>query len=88
MRTDKAPVIVLFNYYKSRTQEELEYGARQTQEMLDGLQALGHRAVAVEFWNDIRPGLAKYDPNEWIVFNWGEAVEDEIAGDARVCEAR
>lgn len=85
MRTDKAPVIVLFNYYKSRTQEELEYGARQTQELLDGLQALGHKAVPVEFWNDIRPGLAKYDPNEWIVFNWVEAVEDEIAGDARVC---
>ncbi|MDW8394931.1 MAG: hypothetical protein RMM31_01660 [Anaerolineae bacterium] len=80
-----APTVVLYNYYTSWSAEEREEADRLTQAMIDGLRALGHRVEAAEFWRDIRPALAPFDPMEWVVFNWCEGVEAEFAGDARVC---
>ena len=85
MANDKARVIVLYNYYLNRTAEEAELGDRQTREMLDALRALGHVAEPVEFHSDVKAAVAHYDPNEWIVFNWVEGIENEVAGDSRIC---
>lgn len=81
----RVPVVVLYNYYSTWTAEERVEANRLTEAMVSGLRELGHRVAVAEFWKDVRPALHKYDPAEWIVFNWCEGVEDEIAGDARVC---
>jgi len=81
----RAPVIVLYNTYQSWSPQDRLEANRLTQVMVDSLRELGHRVAVAEFWKDVRPVLLPYDPNEWIIFNWCEGVEDEIGGDARVC---
>jgi D-alanine-D-alanine ligase len=53
--------------------------------MVDGLRGLGHCVEVAEFWKDVRPAVRKFNPSDWIIFNWCEGVEDEIGGDARIC---
>lgn len=74
-----------YNVYQSWSPEDRAESERLTQFMAEGLRALGHRVAVAEFWKDVRPALQPFDPDEWIVFNWCEGVEDEIGGDARVC---
>jgi D-alanine-D-alanine ligase len=81
----RPPVVILYNTYQSWSPEDRAESDRLTQFMADGLRALGHRVAVAEFWKDVRPALQPFDPEEWIVFNWCEGVEDEIGGDARVC---
>jgi D-alanine-D-alanine ligase len=81
----RPPVIILYNTYQSWSPEDRAESDRLVQFMAEGLRALGHRVAIAEFWKDVRPALSAFDPDEWIVFNWCEGVEDEIGGDARVC---
>jgi D-alanine-D-alanine ligase len=80
----KANVLVLYNYYKSWKPEEYADAIRLCNVMVDGLCALGHRVETVEFWKDVKDALRQYDPNEWIIFQWVEGIEDETGGDARI----
>lgn len=82
---ERAPVVILYNYYKTWTPQDKIEGDKVTQVMVDGLRELGHRVAVAEFWKDVRPALRKFKPSEWIIFNWCEGVEDEIGGDARIC---
>lgn len=84
-QNEKAHVIVLYNYYSARSAEEIEAGGRQTQEMVDALRAIGHAVKTVEFWTDVKPALARFDPTKWIIFNWVEGIENETGGDSRIC---
>ncbi len=81
----RANVIVLYNYYKTWKPEEYQDALRLLNVMVDGLRELGHRVKTVEFWKDVRPALVGFDPNEWVIFQWCEGIEDEIGGDARIC---
>ena len=82
--TSKANVIVLYNYYKTWKPEEYQDALRLLNVLVDGLRQLGHIVQPVEFWKDVKPALEPYDPNEWIIFQWVEGIEDEIGGDARI----
>jgi D-alanine-D-alanine ligase len=81
----RVPVVILYNYYKTWTPQEREDADKQTQSMVDGLRQLGHTVKVAEFWKDVRPVMRRFNPSEWIVFNWCEGIEDEIGGDARMC---
>jgi D-alanine-D-alanine ligase len=81
----RPPVVILYNTYQSWSAEDRAEADRLTGLMADGLCALGHPLAVAEFWKDARPALSQFDPDEWIIFNWCEGVEDEIGGDARVC---
>jgi D-alanine-D-alanine ligase len=81
----RAPVLLLYNYYKTWLPGEVEDGKRMSAEMVAGLEALGHTVHVAEFWKDIHSALRGYDPAKWIVFNWCEGVEGEVGGDARIC---
>lgn len=85
-RNDKAPVVILYNYYTNWAANERAEADRLGQEMVEALRAVGHTVRTAEFWKDPLPALREFDPNEWIVFNWCEGVEDEVGGDARVVE--
>ncbi len=80
-----APVIILSNYYTTWTESDCAESKRLLHIMSEGLRELGHRVVVVEFWKEVDEALRQFSPNEWIVFNWCEGVEDEIGGDARIC---
>ena len=81
----RAPVLLLYNTYKSWTPVEIDDSKRYAAHMVAGLEALGHTVRVAEFWRDIHPAVHGYDPAEWIVFNWCEGVEGEVGGDARIC---
>ncbi|MCL4505230.1 MAG: ATP-grasp domain-containing protein [Chloroflexi bacterium] len=81
----RAQVLLLYNYYKSWTPAEVEYGKKLTAQMVAALEAVGHTVRTVEFWRDARAALHGYNPAEWIIFNWCEGVEGEVGGDARIC---
>jgi D-alanine-D-alanine ligase len=83
--SDKPNVIVFYNYYKSWEADERAQADRMTDELVDELKRVGHTVKVAEFWKDPRPVLRKYDPDEWIIFQWVEGIEDEVGGDARVC---
>lgn len=82
---DRVPVLLLYNYYKTWSPNELEDGKKYAAHMIESLEAEGHPVRVVEFWKDVRPALRNYDPSKWIVFNWCEGIEDEVGGDARIC---
>jgi len=82
--TSKANVIVLYNYYKTWKPEEYQDALRLLNVLVDGLRQLGHRVQPIEFWKDVKPALEGYNPDEWIIFQWVEGIEDEIGGDARI----
>ncbi len=86
MLTNPAPVLILSNYYTTWTPDDHAESQRLLQVMSDGLKAIGHRVEVVEFWKTTTHLLQPFSPEEWIVFNWCEGVEDEIGGDARICE--
>lgn len=80
-----APVVILYNDYTTWTEQERREADALAEHLANELAALGHRVAIARFWKDVRPALAPFDPEEWIVFNWCEGVEGEIDGDARVC---
>ncbi|MCS7323855.1 MAG: hypothetical protein RMJ86_00265 [Anaerolineae bacterium] len=80
-----APVVILYNEYTTWSEQERREADALAARMADELAALGHRVALARFWKDVRPALAPFDPEAWIVFNWCEGVEGEIDGDARVC---
>jgi D-alanine-D-alanine ligase len=81
----RAPVILLYNYYKAWSAEEAADARRHAGFMVESLEALGHHVRIVEFWKDARSAMKGFDPARWIVFNWCEGVEEEVGGDARIC---
>jgi D-alanine-D-alanine ligase len=78
-------VVVLYNYYSTTTPQEQQELNKYTEAMCSGLRGMGHRVEVCEFWKDVEPAIRRFDPSEWIVFNWCEGIEDEIGGDARIC---
>ncbi len=84
-KTHRPPVVVLYNYYKSWTPAEVEYGKKLTAQLVTALESAGHTVRTAVFWRDVRSAMHGYDPAEWIVFNWCEGVEGEVGGDARIC---
>jgi D-alanine-D-alanine ligase len=81
----RAPVLMLYNYYKSWTPGEFEDGKKHSALMVKSLESMGHTVRVSEFWKDVHPALQGYNPAEWIVFNWCEGIEGEVGGDARIC---
>ena len=82
--SSKANVIVLYNYYTTWKPEEYQDALRLLNVLVDGLRQIGHIVQPVEFWKDVQPALEAYSPDEWIIFQWVEGIEDEIGGDARI----
>jgi len=81
----RAPVLLLYNYYKTWSQGEVEDGKKHSALMVNCLESMGHTVRVADFWKDVHPALHGYDPAEWIVFNWCEGIEGEVGGDARIC---
>lgn len=83
---EKVNVLVFYNTYTSWLPDERAAADKLTSELVDELEHVGHTVRVAEFWKDPAPVLQGFDPNEWVVFNWVEGIEDEIGGDARICE--
>jgi D-alanine-D-alanine ligase len=82
----KPAVVILSNTYTTWTEQDIALGQTYLAEMMSALRELGHRVETAQFTKDPIAALTPFDPREWIVFNWCEGVEDEVGGDARVCQ--
>lgn len=80
-----ANVVILYNTWSTWSDQERHDADLMTDAMVGALTAIGHKVAICEFWKDVGPQIARFDPSEWIVFNWCEGVEGEVGGDARVC---
>jgi D-alanine-D-alanine ligase len=83
-RTERAPVVILYNTWSTWTEKERTDADALTQTMIDALHSEGHVVEVCEFWKELRPAILQFKPEQWIVFNWCEGVEDEVGGDSRI----
>lgn len=80
-------VILLYNMDSHWPREDQIYALECVSKLQEGMQAHGLEVHPVEIRRDILGPLAAYDPAEWVVFNWCEALEGDPYGEPRVARA-
>jgi len=80
-------VILLYNMDGAWPPEDQAYARECVRLLQEGLQAHGLTVHPVEIRREVRGPLAAYDPAEWVVFNWCEALEGDPYGEPRVARA-
>ncbi len=80
-------VLLLYNMDGAWPPEDQTYALECVRRMQEGLQAHGLVVHPVEIRRDVRGPLTGYDPQEWVVFNWCEALEGDPYAEPRVARA-
>ncbi len=78
-------VIVLYNIDPAWPAEDRANSMRLVDHMLASLQGRKMRVEAVEIHEDLEP-LARFDPEEWLIFNWCEGFSGLPWSDALVAK--
>jgi D-alanine-D-alanine ligase len=71
----KPRVLVLFNENPAWPPEDIQWSRDNLRDMTNGLLEQNYTFETLCFFDDLS-GLDRYDPAEWLVWNWGE----ELAG--------
>lgn len=77
-------VLLLYNMDGTWPPEDQAYALECVRRMQEGLEEHGLIVRPVEVRRDVWGALAPYDPREWVVFNWCEALEGDPYAEARV----
>jgi len=86
-RTD-LPILLLYNLDHTWKVEEIADGFQDLTQLETDLSELGHPVKSVPIVNaDLATPLSKFDPNEYIVFNWCEGIPGIPHSDAQVARA-
>lgn len=80
-------VILLYNMDGAWPLEDQAYARECVRRLHEGLQAHGLIVHPVEIRRDVLDPLSGYDPGEWVVFNWCEALEGDPYAEPRVARA-
>ncbi len=80
-------VVLLYNLDGAWPPEDQAYAREWVRRLQEGLQDHGVVVHPVEIRRDVLGPLAGYDPREWVVFNWCEALEGDPYGEPRVARA-
>ncbi|WP_448592466.1 D-alanine--D-alanine ligase family protein [Thermoflexus hugenholtzii] len=80
-------VILLYNMDGAWPPEDQAYARECARRMREGMEAHGLTVRPVEVRRDVRGALQGFDPEEWVVFNWCEALEGDPYGEPRVARA-
>ncbi|WP_376793017.1 ATP-grasp domain-containing protein [Thermoflexus sp.] len=80
-------VILLYNIDSAWPLEDQTYALECVRRLQQGLEAHGLVVQPVEIHREVLGPLAAYDPSEWVVFNWCEALEGDPYGEPRVARA-
>jgi len=74
-RRPKPNILILFNENPDWPQVDINWSRDNLRDMTNGLLEQGFTFEPLCFFDDLSP-LDRYDPAEWLVWNWGE----ELAG--------
>ncbi len=80
-------VILLYNVDGAWPPEDQTYARECARRLHEGLQAHGLVVHPVEVCREVLSALAPYDPAEWVVFNWCEALEGDPYAEPRIARA-
>lgn len=80
-------VILLYNMDGAWSLEDQTYVRESVRRLQEGLQAHDLIVHPVEIRREVLGPLAGYNPDEWVVFNWCEALEGDPYAEPRVAWA-
>ncbi len=69
------PVILLYNVDSTWTADEVEEAKHYITTMTEALAHLGHPVEPVEVRRDVVEPIKRFDPREYVVFNWCEGID-------------
>ncbi|MBN1474230.1 MAG: ATP-grasp domain-containing protein [Syntrophaceae bacterium] len=75
VKTDKIPVVLIYNVNPEWTKEEKEETVKLSEELGQALQEAGHSTVCVAIEDqDMESRLSGFSPRDYIIFNWCESL--------------
>jgi D-alanine-D-alanine ligase len=80
-------VILLHNIDGAWPPEDQAYAREYVRRLQEGMEAHGLIVRPVEVRRDVRDTLLSFDHEEWVVFNWCEALEGDPYAEPRVARA-
>src|SRR5262245_7148964 len=85
-RRTKPKILVLSNESPYWAEEDVLVSRQMVKLLLDSLEEQGYVGEPYVFFDELS-GLERYDPKEWLVWNWGEELAGRPWSDAEVTEA-
>jgi D-alanine-D-alanine ligase len=83
----KIPVILIYNINPEWSEEEKKEAVCASEQLGQALKEVGHRTICLPIENvDLENRLSKFDPYEYIVFNWCEILPGIIHSEWMVAE--
>jgi D-alanine-D-alanine ligase len=82
-RRPKPNVLVLYNENPAWPQEDIDWSHENLDEMEKGLREQGYTFEPLCFF-DTLSALDRYDPREWLIWNWGEELAGRPWSDSEV----
>lgn len=79
-------ILVLHNENPAWPQPDKDWSAEFVAQMGDGLREQGYTFETLKFFDDLS-ALARYDPREWLIWNWGEEMAGRPWSEALVTDA-
>src|SRR5712692_3819697 len=83
LRRTKPNVLVVLNENPEWPAVDLAWARAMNATLFSGLREQGYTFEALEYFDDLS-GLDRYDPAEWLVWNWGEELAGEPWSEACV----
>jgi D-alanine-D-alanine ligase len=83
VRQPKPPVLVLYNENPAWPQSDIDWSHEVLDEMTAGLREQGYPFETLCFFDDLSP-LDRYDPRQWLIWNWGEELAGRPWSDSNV----
>jgi D-alanine-D-alanine ligase len=81
------PVLLLYNIDPAWERAEQDEAITATQELIDALRQVGHPVTPVQVNDlDLRRFLSPYNPDQFVILNWCEAVPGIAHSDALVTD--
>jgi D-alanine-D-alanine ligase len=82
-RQPKPNVLVVYNENPDWPQEDIDWSHENLDAMEKGLREQGYTFEFLQFFDDLS-GLDRYDPRQWLVWNWGEELAGRPWSDSEV----
>ena len=74
----KPQVILLYNHDNAWTPEDARFAAEDRRKAMSALTNFGYHVLDVKVYDSVTEALRpfRFDPREWLVFNWCEGYAD------------
>ncbi len=83
MDSKKPDILILHNEGPDWSAFDKAWGLRMVNKLSEALQAAGYRIHPLKFYDSLA-ALDEFDPRQWLIWNWGEEMNDITWTDALV----